>query len=161
LFSKWFNKKKRGIIKNNIKCYKKNKYLCKILNFNKNNKYSRPTYSYYYVKREYIYNNKYYSLIIIRIFTGMTHQIRLHMLSLGCSIVTDDKYANKLDYKNNLKICKRMFLHNFYLKFKYENTDYKILCKLPKDLQSCLSLLKLVKTYKNDKNIFKLKLSNL
>ena len=56
------------------------------------------------------------SLVLARIETGRTHQIRVHLAHAGCPILGDDKYGN---FEINRQIGKqghrRMFLHAFRL----------------------------------------------
>jgi 23S rRNA-/tRNA-specific pseudouridylate synthase len=150
---------KNGYIVNNIIC-KKKKSICNTVNFNLHSKDSKPSCSYYFVLKEYFFEGKYYSLVCIRIFTGRTHQIRLHMKSLNNYLVSDDKYCPKQLYKDNLKIIKRLFLHNFILIFFY-NKEYKFKLKLPDDLKNVLKKMKVIMKYKFDYNIFKKKCNQL
>ncbi|MEA2065002.1 MAG: RluA family pseudouridine synthase [Patescibacteria group bacterium] len=57
-----------------------------------------------------------FSLLKIQIFTGRTHQIRVHLKAINHPIVGDKTYCLK-KYKNSSKI-KRMFLHSRKLGFK-------------------------------------------
>lgn len=64
-----------------------------------------------------------YSLIRVRIKTGRTHQIRVHMKFLGCPILGDPVY-NKLD---KLFPDATLMLHSQKLKIRIEeNSDYKV-----------------------------------
>jgi len=54
-----------------------------------------------------------YSLLEVSPKTGRTHQIRIHLNSIGHPIVGDDLYGKKKDEFN----LNRLFLHAFYLKF--------------------------------------------
>ena len=56
-----------------------------------------------------------YSLLEVNILTGRTHQIRVHLKSLGHSVAGDYKYENK-GVKADLKIG-RIFLHSYKLGF--------------------------------------------
>ncbi|MBS4013337.1 MAG: RNA pseudouridine synthase, partial [Bacteroidetes bacterium] len=57
---------------------------------------------------------KNFTLLKIKIKTGRTHQIRLHLKSIGHSIVGDDLHKIKRQKKVTLK---RIFLHAFHLSF--------------------------------------------
>lgn len=62
-----------------------------------------------YFERENVSQDKKYSLLKVEIPTGRTHQIRVHLASIGFPIVGDDKYGG-ID-------AKRMFLHAQELQF--------------------------------------------
>jgi 23S rRNA-/tRNA-specific pseudouridylate synthase len=115
--------KKKEYIMNNIKCKTMPTY-CTTIKYNKNNKQSMPSLSYYEVLEEYSYNDKYYSLVLVKIFTGRPHH---------------DK-----------EIIKRMFLHNIYLSVKYDNKIHKVYVPLPDDIIEALNKLKLIKKYSVD-----------
>ena len=61
-----------------------------------------------------------YTLVEAEILTGSTHQIRVHLKSLGHSIVGDDKYGDD-DLRKRLwrQGFKRMFLHACRLRFPH------------------------------------------
>lgn len=77
------------------------------------------------------------TLLEVRIKTGRTHQIRVHLASQGCPIVGDDKYGdfayNKLLHKNGLP---RMFLHAWELCFTHPSSAqaHTIQAALPAEL---------------------------
>lgn len=72
------------------------------------------------------------SLIECELFTGRTHQIRVHLSSLGFPIVGDILYN-----ENSKLVAPRQFLHSYYLKIenKEENLfiEYKI--DIPEDMK--------------------------
>ena len=79
-----------------------------------------------------------YSLLEVTIKTGRTHQIRVHLASLGYPILGDEKYG---DYDQNKALqkvgLKRMFLHAWQLKFFHPNIAKPVTleCALPQELQ--------------------------
>ena len=79
-----------------------------------------------------------YSLLEVTIKTGRTHQIRVHLASLGYPILGDEKYG---DYDQNKALqkvgLKRMFLHAWQLKFFHPNIAKPVTleCSLPQELQ--------------------------
>jgi len=62
------------------------------------------------------------TLCEVEIFSGRTHQIRVHALALGHSVVGDAKYGEGL---------KRMFLHAHFLQLKPEGEFPKLLLNAP------------------------------
>lgn len=52
-----------------------------------------------------------YSLVVFRIFTGRTHQIRVHAKFIGCPVLGDRVYGKKSSVKNE---C-RLLLHSYKL----------------------------------------------
>jgi len=107
-----------------------------------------------------------YSLVVLKLHTGRTHQIRVHMLSLGHPLVADVKYAESL-FPEDSAWCPRNFLHTYRLAVadvpaaaaQEVNADaesaasargpategssdtVEIMCPLPRDLRSALSKL--------------------
>merc|ERR1712224_277856 len=57
-----------------------------------------------------------YSLVALKLHTGRTHQIRVHMLSIGHPLVSDVKYA-KDNFSADCTWCPRNFLHTYHLHF--------------------------------------------
>ena len=93
-------------------------------------------------------NNNFYTLVFIRILSGIHHQIRLHCSSIGHTVVSDEVYNcidGKLDIINqNLSICPRLFLHSTNYVLKLNNIDYNFYCNLPNDLYECIDKLNTV-----------------
>ncbi len=78
-----------------------------------------------------------YSLLEVMPETGRTHQIRVHLASIGHPIAGDEKYKFKR------QLCpeglNRQFLHASYLKFGLPNGEIKeFKIELPKDLEEIL-----------------------
>ena len=61
-----------------------------------------------------------YNLIKVRLHTGRTHQIRVHMRALGCSLDGDTLYGPKDPAQHILK--DRVFLHSWHLGFAHPVT---------------------------------------
>jgi 23S rRNA pseudouridine955/2504/2580 synthase len=82
-----------------------------------------------------------FSLLEVTIKTGRTHQIRVHLSSLGYPIVGDDKYGN---FERNREWHKaglqRMFLHAWRLQFIHPQTlrPVNLESPLPLELQAFL-----------------------
>ncbi|MBC63261.1 MAG: pseudouridine synthase [Chloroflexi bacterium] len=75
-----------------------------------------------------------FSFLGIKIKTGRTHQIRVHMKALGHPVVGDKKYNN---FTHNIK---RQFLHAYNIKFKHPINDkiIDINSKIPTELNDFL-----------------------
>jgi 23S rRNA pseudouridine1911/1915/1917 synthase len=103
-----------------------------------------------------------YSLLQFRIHTGRTHQIRIHMHSIGHPIACDDLYGDGKPIflsgiKRNFKLSKaeeaerpllaRLALHSQLLSFTGSNGEtHTIEAPLPKDLRALLQQLRKWKT---------------
>ncbi len=89
----------------------------------------------YKVVKEY----KDFSLVEIEPKTGRTHQIRVHMASIGHSVAGDKVYGGK---GKNPEGLARHFLHAFYLSFALPNGKKLALeTDLPEDLRAFLTKL--------------------
>lgn len=58
------------------------------------------------------------SLVQCQLFTGRTHQIRVHLKHIGHPLIGDSLYNPNSIYH---KIVNRQMLHSYYLKFKNQN----------------------------------------
>ena len=71
-----------------------------------------------------------YSLLDVKLITGRTHQIRVHLAHLGYPVLGDDKYG---DFQLNKTLKKlglsRMFLHAHEYGFIHPGTQKKLLIK--------------------------------
>lgn len=81
-----------------------------------------------------------YTLLKIRPRTGRTHQIRVHLKSIGSPVVSDSIYDPAKLYKFDVLWCERLFLHASYLEFKINKSKkaQKFASGLPKDLKSAI-----------------------
>ena len=79
------------------------------------------------------------ALLEIDLITGRTHQVRVHLASIGHPVVSDDLYGS------NMAMLGRQFLHASMLEFKLpRNGDLvKLNCDLPSDLNLFLDKIKL------------------
>ncbi|MGN7618520.1 MAG: RluA family pseudouridine synthase [Ehrlichia sp.] len=84
------------------------------------------------------------SLVKCRIYTGRTHQIRVHMSHIGNSIIGDQKYgknsSKSMKYakqSNAINTFKRQALHAHRLGFIHptKNTYVEFYCDFPDDIQ--------------------------
>lgn len=74
-----------------------------------------------------IYSKKGYTFLDVEIFTGRTHQIRVHLSYLGYPIIGDNIYSNG---KNVFGINGQV-LQSYYLKFEHPITKQNLEFKLP------------------------------
>ena len=84
------------------------------------------------------------TLMEIRLFTGRTHQARVHAAHLGHPIAGDDKYGDR-EFNRRLHLLglKRLFLHARRLRFTHPQSACKIEvdAPLPEELSSLLERL--------------------
>ncbi|MCW9005109.1 MAG: RluA family pseudouridine synthase [Gammaproteobacteria bacterium] len=79
--------------------------------------------------------------IDIKLFTGRTHQIRVHAAHAGYPVAGDPKYGDP-EFNQQLRSqgFKRMYLHAYTLGFKLDK-EYKITAPLDEDWQELLKVL--------------------
>jgi 23S rRNA pseudouridine1911/1915/1917 synthase len=97
---------------------------------------SKPAWTEYLVIKRF----KDYSLLEVYPKTGRTHQIRIHLASIGHPIAGDEQY--KFKRQPCPKNLSRQFLHAAYLKFQLPSgkiMEFK--SELPKDLKEVLERL--------------------
>ena len=78
------------------------------------------------------------TLLEVQIFTGRSHQIRVHLEHIGHPIIGDILYNEKSPYIN------RQALHSSYLKAKHPRSkeDIQFSAPLPEDMNSLIKILK-------------------
>tara|TARA_B100001029_G_C15063839_1_gene461397 strand:- start:502 stop:1395 length:894 start_codon:yes stop_codon:yes gene_type:complete len=89
-----------------------------------------------YTSYEKIYENNDISMVKVNILTGRTHQIRVHLSSIGCPVVGDNLYS-----KTENKIP-RLFLHSIRIKFNHpsNNKEVEIQDNIPKEFLDLIEL---------------------
>lgn len=99
----------------------------------------QPSFTLYWVLAELTQKEtgEVFSLCLVRILTGRSHQIRVHMQSIEHSVVCDPKYGT------TSRFCPRLFLHSYYLAFQDPDTDkqQQVYCPLHSDLREALRTL--------------------
>lgn len=82
-------------------------------------------------------NNR-YELISAKLFTGRTHQIRVHLSSINRHILGDDLYG----FKGNLNKINRFFLHAYILELIHptKNIKMRFQADLPEDMSDFINL---------------------
>ena len=94
-----------------------------------------------------------FSLLRLRLLTGRTHQLRVHLAYLKHPIVADDMYGGKMVYPWQLKdaestveepVTNRIALHAHTLEFVHPSTEKIVTFEapLPEDMQQLLSMLR-------------------
>lgn len=85
-------------------------------------------------------DQKCYTLLEVSPETGRTHQIRVHLASIGHPLAGDEKYKFKRQPK--LEELNRQFLHASYLQFKMSDGNIKeFYSNLPEELNKVLEKL--------------------
>ena len=74
------------------------------------------------------YPEKNVTLAECELFTGRTHQIRVHLKSVGHTIVGDELYGKGSDEKRGIK---RQFLHAYKVKFTHPVKKEEIELEIP------------------------------
>ena len=92
---------------------------------------------FFVLKRNY---NKNYTVVKLILHTGRTHQIRVHMLSIGHILLGDDLYAKEYNIKNISKYITRQALHAYKVSFNHPITNKKIeiIAKIPEDMNKLI-----------------------
>lgn len=76
------------------------------------------------------------SLVSVKIITGRTHQIRVHMSAIGHGLLGDSLYG----YKSRL--ISRQALHSWTLSFEFRGKSFNFQVPVPNDMKLLLSALK-------------------
>ena len=74
------------------------------------------------------YPEKNVTLVECELFTGRTHQIRVHLKSIGHTIVGDELYGNGLNKEFGIN---RQFLHAYKVKFTYPTSKEEVELEIP------------------------------
>lgn len=139
-------KSAHGIIENNIGRSPRDRKLFAVVK--KDGKFAKTE---FWVEKQYQYN----SLLKIKLWTGRTHQIRVHLSYLNCPILGDEQYSgNTIRYGGEnpafkrfgndlLDIAKGQFLHAYYLKFRHPilNKDIELKAEFPQEFAKALDML--------------------
>ncbi len=97
-----------------------------------------------YAKTEYYVTNinyaKNYSILSVILHTGRTHQIRVHMASIGHVLLGDTLYAEEYNEKNIDALINRQALHSYKISFYHPITKNKIILtsNIPEDLKKLM-----------------------
>jgi len=102
------------------------------------------TYTEYIKLSTYKDNNELYSLLLVKIKTGRTHQIRAHFKNIGYPIVCDKYNSSTQKINKNCNLSDRLFLHAFF--YKINNNIETTVC-IPNDLQNKLDKMKHIRKF--------------
>ena len=97
-----------------------------------------------YAKTEYfLYENNYsknYSVLNVILHTGRTHQIRVHMASIGHVLLGDTLYAEEFELKDINKLIERQALHSYKISFYHPigNKYISLTCNVPDDMKNLM-----------------------
>ena len=83
-------------------------------------------------------NKENFELIVAKLFTGRTHQIRVHLSSINRHILGDNLYG----FKGELNKINRFYLHAYYLYLTHPITNKQMSFKanLPNDMDEFLNI---------------------
>lgn len=89
-------------------------------------------------KYEVVERYKNTTLLKLKLETGRTHQIRVHLKHIGHPIVGDPLYNKEIE------LIDRQALHSYYLKFKTLRTKEirEVIADLPKDIKKVIEIAK-------------------
>ncbi|MFT3979952.1 MAG: RluA family pseudouridine synthase [Ferruginibacter sp.] len=98
--------------------------------------------------------NKYYSLVSFRLFTGRTHQIRVHCKNIGHPLACDELYGDgkpvllssvkkkfrlSKDDEEERPMISRLALHSYRLKFTDQHGDtLELTAEIPKEFRALM-----------------------
>ena len=96
--------------------------------------------THYVVAHIYTYQEDRYSLLNLKIETGRTHQIRVHLQYIGHPVVGDILYAGRKRSRQARLWCPRLFLHATRLQFTQPVSGERITIEdpLPDELERIL-----------------------
>ncbi len=88
---------------------------------------------------KWFYHDK-YTLLEVDLLTGRTHQIRVHLASIGYPITGDKVYGNEKANKEALEnfSLTRQWLHAYRLSFNLFGKDYRFTWELKDDLRKII-----------------------
>ena len=133
----------QGVIKNdfevNLKLNVSNRvHGERTVEVNENGKEARTK----FIVSEYFQGKIQATLLQCQLFTGRTHQIRVHTSAIGHPLAGDMRYGNmKFNKKMKDLGLKRIFLHASSIQFNDENETIVVSAELPEKLQNLLTKL--------------------
>ena len=86
---------------------------------------SDPSGQYAETTYEVLYSNGKNSVLKLSPITGRTHQIRVQLAGIGCSVTGDDMYGKASD------AISRQALHSYVTRFPHPETEREVVVKAP------------------------------
>jgi RluA family pseudouridine synthase len=86
--------------------------------------------------------NKRISYLECKPKTGRSHQIRVHLRTIGNPVLGDKLYASHLGHHPHFQLASRQMLHSYKLNFVFREKEYNLKAPLPDDMSKLLSRLK-------------------
>ena len=85
-----------------------------------------------------------YSVVELKLETGRTHQIRVHMTHIGHPLVGDELYAQLYGYDKDPEWMPRQALHAGALEFRHPAGFRKVIvyAEIPADMKNCIEFLR-------------------
>ncbi|HMR55233.1 MAG TPA: RluA family pseudouridine synthase [Candidatus Doudnabacteria bacterium] len=97
---------------------------------------AKPSLTEYRVVEELTDGVDFYTLVVVKLHTGRTHQIRVHFSSQGFPLVGDELYGGKPAMKLNLN---RQFLHAKKIEVQLPDESWiEAVSEMPRDLKDIL-----------------------
>ncbi len=102
-----------------------------------NGKYAKTAFKKLISNKNIQANSKKYELITAKLFTGRTHQIRVHLETLNRHILGDTLYG----FKGNDASIKRIYLHAYclYLVHPFTDENMQFVASIPEDMSELIS----------------------
>ncbi len=118
---------------------------------------AKPAMSYYEVLERF----RGYTLVKVQPKTGRTHQIRLHLMHIGCPVLADKIYGGRNQFRladvvpglpanEDVQLLKRQALHAYRLRFRHpvKDTWLEVEAPLPPDIRAALAALREHRPYR-------------
>lgn len=85
-----------------------------------------------------------FSFLDLKLDTGRTHQIRVHLTDMAHPLVGDELYAQLYGYSENPEWMPRQALHSYYIEFTHPRDGHVVKAEvpLPLDMEYCLNYIR-------------------
>lgn len=101
---------------------------------------------YFVIERNYAKN---YTIVKVKIYTGRTHQIRVHMSYIKHVLLGDDLYADESNLNDINKYIQRQALHCYHVSFFHPITEkyIDIFANIPDDMNKLIAKKEEIRKY--------------